>query len=33
MALTYFNRIKEEFPDSQEAATIDVFIGMAQKGV
>lgn len=33
MALTYFNRIKDEFPDSQEASTIDVFIGMAQKGV
>jgi len=32
-ALTYFNRVKEEFPDSQEASTIDVFIGMAQKGV
>lgn len=32
-ALTYFRRIKEEFPDAAEAATIDVFIGMAQKGV
>lgn len=32
-ALGYFNRIKEDYPDSQEAATIEVFIGMAQKGV
>lgn len=32
-ALTYFRRVKEEFPDATEAATIDVFIGMAQKGV
>jgi len=32
-ALSYFRRIKEEFPDAAEAATIDVFIGMAQKGV
>ena len=29
-ALTYFNRIKEEFPNSTEAATIEVFIGKAQ---
>ena len=29
-ALTYFNRIKEEFPNSSEAATIEVFIGKAQ---
>ena len=29
-ALTYFNRIKEEFPSSSEAGTIDVFIGKAQ---
>lgn len=29
-ALTYFNRIKDEFPNSSEAATIDVFIGQAQ---
>lgn len=32
-ALTYFRRIKEEFPDAAEATSIDVFIGMAQKGV
>ena len=31
-ALGYFRRIKEEYPDSNEASTIDVFIGMAQKG-
>lgn len=31
-ALTYFQRIKEEYPDSDVASTIDVFIGMAQKG-
>jgi tetratricopeptide (TPR) repeat protein len=29
-ALTYFNRIKDEFPNSTEAATIEVFIGKAQ---
>lgn len=29
-ALTYFKRIKEEYPDASEAATIDVFIGKAQ---
>ncbi|MBT8285859.1 MAG: tetratricopeptide repeat protein [Flavobacteriaceae bacterium] len=29
-ALGYFQRIKDEFPDSNEAQTIDVFIGMAQ---
>lgn len=29
-ALTYFNRIKDEFPNSSEAATIEVFIGKAQ---
>lgn len=29
-ALTYFTTIKEEFPNSSEAATIDVFIGKAQ---
>lgn len=29
-ALTYFTKIKEEFPNSSEAATIDVFIGKAQ---
>ncbi|GAA4290428.1 tetratricopeptide repeat protein [Aestuariibaculum suncheonense] len=29
-ALDYFNRIKEEYPNSTEAATIDVFIGKAQ---
>lgn len=32
-ALTYFRRIKEEFPEAAEATSIDVFIGMAQKGV
>jgi tetratricopeptide (TPR) repeat protein len=32
-ALTYFRRIKEEYPKAAEASTIDVFIGMAQKGV
>jgi len=31
-ALGYFRRIKDEFPKSQEATTVDVFIGMAQKG-
>ncbi len=31
-ALGYFRRIKEEYPDSNAASTIDVFIGMAQKG-
>ena len=29
-ALTYFKRIKEEFPSSTEATTVDVFIGKAQ---
>ena len=29
-ALEYFNRIKEEFPNSSEASTIEVFIGKAQ---
>ena len=29
-ALTYFERIKDEFPDSNEASTVDVFIGKAQ---
>lgn len=29
-ALTYFEKIKNEFPNSTEAATIDVFIGKAQ---
>ena len=29
-ALTYFNRIKEDFPNSTEAATIDAFIGKAE---
>jgi tetratricopeptide (TPR) repeat protein len=29
-ALTYFQRIKDEYPDSEEAKTIEVFIGMAQ---
>ena len=29
-ALKYFQRIKDEFPDSDEGRTIDVFIGMAQ---
>lgn len=29
-ALSYFNRIKEEYPKATEAATIDVFIGKAQ---
>ena len=29
-ALTYFNRIKEEYPNASEAGTIDVFIGKAQ---
>lgn len=31
-ALSYFRRIKESYPDAQEAQTIDVFIGMAQSG-
>jgi tetratricopeptide (TPR) repeat protein len=30
IALTYFERIKDEFPNSAEAATVDVFIGKAQ---
>lgn len=29
-ALTYFKKIKEEFPTSTEAANVDVFIGKAQ---
>ncbi|WP_445734696.1 tetratricopeptide repeat protein [Mariniflexile sp.] len=29
-ALTYFNRIKDEYPNSAEAGTIEVFIGKAQ---
>lgn len=29
-ALTYFQKIKKEFPNSAEAETIDVFIGKAQ---
>jgi outer membrane protein assembly factor BamD (BamD/ComL family) len=29
-ALTYFERIKDEFSNSTEAATIDVFIGKAR---
>lgn len=29
-ALGYFERIKEEYPDSSEASTVDVFIGKAQ---
>ena len=29
-ALTYFEKIKDEYPNSSEAATIDVFIGKAQ---
>ena len=29
-ALKYFNKIKDEFPNSSEAATIEVFIGKAQ---
>jgi TolA-binding protein len=29
-ALKYFQRIKDEFPSSDEAATIDAFIGMAK---
>ena len=29
-ALSYFERIKEEFPNAAEAATIDVFIGKAE---
>lgn len=31
-ALAYFNRIKNDFPESQEAGAIDAFIGMAQSG-
>ncbi|WP_394750019.1 tetratricopeptide repeat protein [Spongiimicrobium salis] len=30
-ALGFFERIKEEFPSSEEARTIDAFIGMAKK--
>ncbi|MBC3757570.1 tetratricopeptide repeat protein [Hyunsoonleella sp. SJ7] len=29
-ALTYFKRIKEDYPQSTEASTVDVFIGKAQ---
>lgn len=29
-AATYFNRIKDEFPDSSEATSIDTFIGRAE---
>ncbi|GAL66700.1 TPR domain protein [Jejuia pallidilutea] len=29
-ALGYFKRIKEDYPDATEAATVDVFIGKAQ---
>lgn len=29
-ALTYFNRIKEEYPNATEASKVDVFIGKAQ---
>jgi len=29
-ALTYFEKIKEEFPNANEASTVDVFIGKAQ---
>ncbi|MCB0376607.1 MAG: tetratricopeptide repeat protein, partial [Sinomicrobium sp.] len=29
-ALTYFKRIREEFPDSEEGRTIDVYIGYAE---
>lgn len=29
-ALTYFNKIKDEYPNAYEASTIDVFIGKAQ---
>lgn len=29
-ALTYFKRIKKDYPDATEASTIDVFIGKAQ---
>ncbi|MDN3665972.1 tol-pal system YbgF family protein [Algibacter miyuki] len=29
-ALSYFERIKEDFPNATEAATVDVFIGKAQ---
>ncbi|WP_142783740.1 YfgM family protein [Changchengzhania lutea] len=29
-ALTYFKRIKEEYPNAVEASTVDVFIGKAQ---
>lgn len=29
-ALTYFKRIKDDYPNSTEAATVDVFIGKAQ---
>ncbi|MBT8270779.1 MAG: tetratricopeptide repeat protein [Flavobacteriaceae bacterium] len=32
-ALKYFQRIKDEFPESSQAGTIDVFIGRAQAAV
>ncbi len=31
-ALTYFQKIKEEFSDADQAKTIDAFIGMAKSG-
>lgn len=31
-ALDYFRRIKEEYPDSDQARNIDAFIGMAEEG-
>ena len=31
-ALQFFQRIKEEYPNSQEAASIDALIGMAKRG-
>jgi tetratricopeptide (TPR) repeat protein len=32
-ALGFFERIKDEFPDAEEAKNIDAFIGMAKSGV
>lgn len=32
-AMGYFERIKEEFPDAEQAKNIDAFIGMAKSGV
>lgn len=32
-ALQYFERIKDDFPSSDEARTIDAFIGMAKSGM